>query len=250
MTETFRKTLSRRHFLSSAAFVIAATASSSVLARTISGALPWSPFSAEPPPQVQPSGWYFFTADEAHLVEAIVDRLIPADDLSIGGKEAGCAIYIDRQLIGAFGKSSRLYTQGPFLPGLPTQGYQGATNPAQRYRMGLAAIDTYVGTSQNGKKFTDLGPTEQDTVLKGLESGDITLPDNVSGKQFFGLLLQNTMEGFFADPIYGGNKGMVSWHLLGFPGARYDYRDHVSKHNQTYPLPPVSIAGSPDWSLK
>ncbi|WP_352673634.1 hypothetical protein [Mesorhizobium sp. M0618] len=35
--------------------------------------------------------------------------------------------------------------------------------------------------------------------------------------------------------------------MLGFPGARYDYRDHVSKHNQPYPQPPVSIIGRPEW---
>lgn len=58
------------------------------------------------------------------------------------------------------------------------------------------------------------------------------------------------MEGFFADPVYGGNKDMVSWRMLGFPGARYDYRDHVSKLNQPYPLPPVSIAGAPEWLEK
>jgi gluconate 2-dehydrogenase gamma chain len=49
------------------------------------------------------------------------------------------------------------------------------------------------------------------------------------------------MEGFFADPLYGGNRGMASWKMLGFPGTRYDYRDHIDKYNQPYPLGPVSI---------
>jgi len=56
-----------------------------------------------------------------------VDRLIPADHLSPGGKDAGCAVFIDRQLAGSFGKSSHLYNKGPFLPGLPTQGAPGRT---------------------------------------------------------------------------------------------------------------------------
>jgi gluconate 2-dehydrogenase gamma chain len=56
-------------------------------------------------------------------------------------------------------------------------------------------------------------------------------------------MLQNTMEGFFADQLYGGNKGMASWKMIGFPGARYDYRDHIDKHNQPYPHGPVSIYG-------
>jgi len=58
------------------------------------------------------------------------------------------------------------------------------------------------------------------------------------------------MEGFFADPAYGGNRDMASWRMIGFPGARYDYRDFVSRHNETYPLPPVSILGAADWASK
>ena len=65
---------------------------------------------------------------------------------------------------------------------------------------------------------------------------------------FFKQLLDNTMEGFFADPIYGGNRDMVSWKMIGFPGARYDYRPYLSKHNQKLDLEPVSIAGRPAWS--
>ena len=69
-------------------------------------------------------------------------------------------------------------------------------------------------------------------------------------KEFFELMLQNTMEGFFADPLYGGNRGMVSWKMIGFPGARYDYRAYVTKHNQPYPFGPVSIYGEDSWKAK
>jgi gluconate 2-dehydrogenase gamma chain len=72
----------------------------------------------------------------------------------------------------------------------------------------------------------------------------------VSSTEFFALLLENTMEGFFADPIYGGNRDMAGWKLIGFPGARYDYRDWVERHNEPYPLPPVSIMGRSDWTVK
>ncbi|ADV13192.1 gluconate 2-dehydrogenase subunit 3 family protein [Mesorhizobium sp. M7A.F.Ca.CA.001.09.2.1] len=237
--------MNRRLFLSSVA-MFTATATSAGFARSFSGTLPWTPMTSDPPTQVVAGGWHFFSAQEAALVEAIVDRIIPADELSMGGKEAGCAVYIDRQLMGAFGASSRLYTQGPFLPGLPTQGYQGEANPAQRYRTGLAAIDAFL-KQRDGKTFVELAPAEQDAFLTAMEAGKVDLPNGVKGPGFFGLLLQNTMEGFFADPVYGGNKDMVSWRMLGFPGARYDYRDHVSKHNQPYPQPPVSIIGRPEW---
>ncbi|MBV9727128.1 MAG: gluconate 2-dehydrogenase subunit 3 family protein, partial [Gammaproteobacteria bacterium] len=49
---------------------------------------------------------------------------------------------------------------------------------------------------------------------------------------------------------YGGNRDMCSWKMIGFPGARYDYRDWVGRHNERYPYPPVSIAGRPDWTPK
>jgi hypothetical protein len=64
----------------------------------VKGGLPWTPNAADPPPAVRPGPWLYFTADEAAAVEALVDRLIPADDLTPGGKDLGCAVYIDRQL--------------------------------------------------------------------------------------------------------------------------------------------------------
>ena len=84
-------------------------------------------------------------------------------------------------------------------------------------------------------------------MLKGIEGGDVKLKD-VDGKAFFTLFLQNTIEGFFSDPIYGGNRDMVGWKLLGFPGARYDYRPYVKKHNQKLGLAPVGIKGRPGWT--
>jgi len=240
----------RRQFLSSVAFTVLATGSGPVLARSISGSLPWEARSADPPIQVRPGGWLFFTPEEVSTMEAVADRLIPADELSIGGRDAGCVVYLDRQLVGSYGASSRLYTRGPFMPGLPTQGYQAPDTPAQRYRTGLAALNAWTRDNKGGKRFFELSPDDQDATLRDLEAGKITLADNVDAKSFFNLMLSNVMEGFFADPIYGGNKDMASWKMLGFPGARYDYRDHVTKHNQPYPLPPVSIAGSTEWMTR
>ena len=58
------------------------------------------------------------------------------------------------------------------------------------------------------------------------------------------------MEGFFSDPIYGGNRDMAAWKMIGFPGARYDSAPYVARHDQPYPLPPVGIGGRPDWSVR
>jgi gluconate 2-dehydrogenase gamma chain len=155
-------------------------------------------------------------------------------------------VFIDRQLAGPFGQASRLYTKGPFRHGTPTQGYQGDLSPAGRYREGLAALDAYTRAAHAGRGFAQLPPATQDEVLKGLESGaiDLKLHSGADTRAFFELVLQNTMEGFFADPLYGGNRGMASWKMLGFPGARYDYRDHIAKHNVPYPRGPISIYGA------
>lgn len=237
--------------MSSAASVAVLTTATAVTARTFPGGmLPWAPLAATPPVPVVPGDWHFFTVEEGRTVEAIVDRLIPSDALSVGGKDAGCAVYLDRQLAGSYGSSSRLYTKGPFRAGLPTQGYQGQASPAELYRVGLAAINKVVKQGHGGKSFAELGANEQDQFLKDLEADKVTLPDGVVGKVFFGLILNGTMEGFFADPIYGGNKDMAAWKMIGFPGARYDYRDFVSRHNETYPHPPVSILGATDWTMK
>jgi len=235
---------SRRHFLATASALPILAYAGKAAARSISGELPWHPFAGEPPKPVNPMGWYFFTPEEVVTVEAIVDRLIPHDGLSIGGKEAGCAIFIDRQLAGSFGKSSRLYMKPPFANGLPTQGYQGDLTPTGRYRDGLRALNDYAG-KRHGKPFAQLRGEDQDAILTGLESGeiDLKLPHGLNSRAFFELVLQNTMEGFFADPLYGGNKGMAGWKLVGFPGARYDYRDHIEKHNVPYPKGPISIYG-------
>jgi gluconate 2-dehydrogenase gamma chain len=51
-----------------------------------------------------------------------------------------------------------------------------------------------------------------------------------------------------ADPIYGGNRNMASWKMIGFPGTHYDYREWIDRHNQRVTLPTVAIATHPNWA--
>lgn len=240
--------ITRRRLLMSTTAALFFAAAGNAGAVIIKGVTPWKPFDYDPPEALGPGGWYFFTADEATTMGAIVDRLVPADDLSVGGKDAGCVEFIDRQLAGSYGTYERLYMQGPFLQPTPLQGDQSDLVPQQRYRIGLAALDAHCRQTLQ-KPFAGLSGDQQDTVLKGLEKGDIDLK-GIQARQFFSIMLQNTMEGFFADPIYGGNKDMASWKMLGFPGARYDYRDYVEIHNKKIDLQPLSIAGRADWKQK
>jgi gluconate 2-dehydrogenase gamma chain len=101
--------MTRRRLLASTAIVAVTVMGSRAFARTYpGGTLPWEPGETDPPMPVRPGPWLYFTADEGAAVEAIVDRLIPPDDSGPGGKLAGCAVFIDRQLAGSFGDSRRL----------------------------------------------------------------------------------------------------------------------------------------------
>lgn len=214
-------------------------------AAIINGALPWTPDRTSPPPQISESGWRYFTNDEAVTVEALVDRLIPPDPETPGGKDTGCAVFIDRQLAGPYGRSEGLYVAGPFHDGTREQGPQSPLNPAEHYRKALAALDAYCHKTRGGKRFAELEDADQDKIIAGLEDGSIDLGDKKGS--FFKLLLKDTQQGFFADPIYGGNKDMAGWKMIGFPGARYDYRDWVDHHNEKFPRPPIGLADHPDW---
>lgn len=209
----------------------------------------WTPGPGEPPIAVKPGPWEYFTPEEGATVEILVERLIPGDEYSPSGRDAGCAVFIDRQLAGFYGSSERLYMRPPFISGSPMQGFQSPLTPAAQYRRGLAAVIAWCRLAYIGKSPTDLSPEQRDTLLKGLEGGQVKL-EGADGRGFFELLLTNTMEGFFADPLYGGNKDFAGWTMLGFPGARYDYRDHIARHNERFPLPPVGITGRPDWNRK
>ena len=188
----------------------------------------------------RPEAYAYLTGPEVAFIEAAVDRLIPTDALSPGGKEAGVAYYIDQQLAGRYGRGDTMYTHGPWAAGLPTQGYQLRFTPAEVYRRGMAATDAYA-TVTYGKVFHLLDGTHQDAVLKGLESGAI-LFENVPAKTFFGMLLGDTVQGFFADPMYGGNRDKIGWKMIGFPGVGAVYLESIDKLNVPYNVAPVGIA--------
>jgi gluconate 2-dehydrogenase gamma chain len=238
----------RRELLISTAMTLVFSATSA-RALVVKGSLPWATNAGTPPTAVQPGPWVYFTPEEGAAIEALVDRLIPPDPQTPGGKDAGCAVFIDRQLAGPYGSYEGLYMRGPFADGTPEQGLQSPMTPAERYRQSLAALYKYCRANYAGKPFAELPDDQKDKVISGLEQGSVKL-DGANGQVFFEELLRNTQEGFFADPIYGGNRDMVGWKMIGFPGARYDYRDWVERHNERYPLPPVGITGRPEWVPK
>ena len=216
--------------------------------QTFSGTMPWRGGAADYPPFPEKgSGYVYFTPAEAAFIEAACDRLIPKDATGPSGVEAGVPIFLDRQLAEGYGRGEHFYLGGPWPKGTPEQGYQSRFTPAQFYRAAIPAIEAYAGGQFGGRAFKDLAAADQDKILKALESGDARLK-GVEAKPFFALFLQNVKEGYFSDPLYGGNRDMGAWKMIGFPGAHYDYREWVSHHGERAPYPPVSIAGRPGWS--
>lgn len=248
MATVTRTTMTRRHaLLAGAAAACFASGLSSAHAVELTGMPAWDANAGAPPTTAPTGPWQFFTPEEAAVVEAIVDRLIPPDPQWPGGKDAGCAVFIDRQLAGPFGSARGLYMRPPFDEDATNVGPQSPFTPAQRYRRSLAALDQHCKAAFAGKSFAAIPDDQKDKLLSELQGGSVQLAD-ASGRGFFEMILQNTREGFFADPLYGGNRDMAGWRMIGFAGARYDYRDWVERHNEKYPHPPVSIVGRPEWS--
>jgi gluconate 2-dehydrogenase gamma chain len=187
----------------------------------------------------RPEKFMFLSPAEAAFLDAAVARLIPADELGPGAKEAGVTYFIDQQLFGGFGVMAKMYRQGPHAEGTPQQGYQSPLTPQEVYRAAIAEVNAGC-VKQYGKAFDKLATAQQDEVLRALDEGKFAL-DAVPPRFFFNLLLDNTVEGFFSDPIYGGNRDKIGWKLVGFPGVAAVYTQHVEKHGVPYDALPVSI---------
>lgn len=174
---------------------------------------------------------------------AIFDRLIPADEHGSSASEAGCIEFIDSELAGDYGSGAALYLSGPLNPG-NEEALMGSpqflTPPRERYLTGLKALEAWSQKTQH-KPFYEMDTAAIDSFLKDMEAGKIDLGKEINSQALFELMLQNVREGYLADPIYGGNKNMVGWKMIGFPGARYDYRPYIDRRNENLALIPVSL---------
>jgi gluconate 2-dehydrogenase gamma chain len=189
------------------------------------------------PHQTPQTTYVFFNMEESRFIEAAVARLIPADEEWPGALEACVPNYIDKQLVGAWGAGERLYRSGPWQPGTASQGYQLPYTPAELFRTALAAINKELSRTP----FAQMSPDDQDSYLKKLEAGGQDL-GGVPSEVFFAQLWESTVEGFFSDPVYGGNCNMVSWRMIRFPGAYASYYDLVDQHGMKLDRPPTSLA--------
>jgi gluconate 2-dehydrogenase gamma chain len=181
------------------------------------------------------------TATEAAFLGAAYDTIIPADRLSPSGTDCGLLAYIDRQLAGAWGNGARLYRSGPFIQGKPEQGYQLSLTPREFFAAGIKAANEWTRKTY-GNELERLSTAEREAALKAMEAGKAEFV-GVNGKQFFEAVLASAMEGFFADPIYGGNRDKVSWRMVGYPGLPAAYADKASEYRgKKVVIEPQSIA--------
>jgi gluconate 2-dehydrogenase gamma chain len=153
-----------------------------------------------------PGGWHFFTPAEAGLVEGISEQIIPADQ-DPGAKDAGVVYFIDRQLVG------------------PYQRFQA------KYRQGLPCVQA-TSRKMFGKDFEQLAWDDQTTLLKKLEAGRASkeLWTDPAAGEFFNLVRDHSMQGFYGSPRHGGNRNYVSYHMMGLEYPRVMGQNRYGKH--------------------
>jgi gluconate 2-dehydrogenase gamma chain len=240
MTQAGESGSSRRNFIKGAA----ALAPLAALGSATATANPTDPTMGAPPPPHPAEDSYsptFFTPDEWAFLNAACARLIPRDENGPGAVELGVPQYIDRQMATAWADGGIWYMQGPFVEAKPEFGYQSALTPKQQFRLGIKAIDGLCQKSY-AKTFAGLSPELQDNTLRRIEKGDLTSPDIPLKTFFTSFLLKTAMEGYFGDPMYGGNKDMAAWTMIAYPGVRADYLEWVGEA-KPYPYGPVSLYG-------
>src|SRR5436305_1940808 len=156
----------------------------------------------------------FLNDDDAATVAAFTERLMPGAPGKPGALDAGVLNYIDLALAGAYADQQDFY------------------------RRGLAALDAYCRKAHN-EPFTRLSASQQDEVIKALEEGKATGFTWPSAQAFFNTLRTHTIEGMFADPVYGGNKDFAGWRLVGFPGAQPQFTQADMQSREAYPGTPM-----------
>ena len=134
-----------------------------------------------------------------------------------------------------------MYRAGPFHKGKPEQGYQLPLTPREFFAAGIAAANAWTRQTY-GKDFDFLSAAQRVQALTAMEEGKAEFRD-FNSRTFFNQLLAITMQGFFADPIYGGNRNKVAWKMIGFPGLPAVYADKIDAYrDKRYVAEPQSIA--------
>lgn len=212
---TDRPRISRRDLLKTAG-----AAGAAAFIPAAASATPTAPIA--PPPAASapaaPAGPMMnLTARETEILAAMVDRLIPSDDMGPGAIEAGAMRYIDRALS------------------------EAESDSVEEYRTGLAALDRYARYSR-GSAFVELSDQDKDSVLIDVQLGAATgagVGFAGSSGSFFNMVKSHTWQGTFGDPAYGGNVDFIGWDILGYPGVRMRVSPADQRELEAGSLPPA-----------
>ncbi len=233
------ESIARRKFLVGAGLAGTAVAAGMTQPAPAEAQAAATPAAAATTAQAEPL--LYLNETEHAFVVAAVDTLIPADELSPSGSDCGCATYIDRQLASAWGGGAKMYRAGPFVKGKPEQGYQLPLTPAEFMSTGIAAANAW-SRKTYGHDFDRLDAEKRIEACKAMQEGKAAF-ENFNARAFFARLLTLTMEGFFGDPIYGGNRNKASWRMLQFPGLPATYANLIDEYrDKRYVAEPQSIA--------
>jgi gluconate 2-dehydrogenase gamma chain len=213
-----RRHASRREFLARAAAGAGAVAGAGVVAEAAQGnqdehAGAGAPAAAQSRSDGQGHG-AFFNQNDAATVAAFAERLMPGAPGKPGARDAGVVNYIDLALAGAYADLQDFY------------------------RRGLSQLDDHCRKTYN-ESFLRLQTSQQDAVIRALEEGTATGFTWPTAQEFFNTIRTHTMEGMFADPIYGGNKDFAGWRLVGFPGAQPVFTPADMQSRQAFARAPI-----------
>ena len=179
----------------------------------------------EAPAHLHSRGGAFFNQEDAATIAAFTERLMPGAAGKPGAREAGVLRYIDLALAGAYADLQDFY------------------------RRSLAQLDAYCRKTYQ-ESFRRLDAARQDEVITALERDQVTGFTWPSGLEFFNIIRTHTMEGLFADPIYGGNQNFAGWRLVGFPGAQSIFTPADMRSRQAFTREPIIGLEASDESAK
>ncbi|ROU03768.1 gluconate 2-dehydrogenase subunit 3 family protein [Histidinibacterium lentulum] len=203
----------------------------------LSAAVPGPAKAQNPFQRIDGRPWFFLSDAEARFFAAAGDTLIPGDEFP-SATQAGVVDFIDLQLAGPYGQGATLYLKGPFPQGTSAQGWQMPYTPADLFRRGIALM------GDSGTPLADLDAEGRNDAMTRLSEGETDIGPDIPATGLFDELWALVREGYFADPIYGGNRDYAGWEMVGFPGAHAYYLDFVEV-NAPYPVQPRGIAHVP-----
>lgn len=239
---------SRRKFIKNTGMVAGGVVGGSLLGGILTDKLSTKPETQtknENATKFQEARQFFSRFEDFVVLQAATERIFPKDDNGPGAIELGVPYFIDKQLAGRWGNNGRDYRHGPFTE--KAQGKPNNSNPEIEQLM-LTRGDIFIqgvrkmnqiSQDRFNTSFDKAEEDQQIEILKDFDDDKVKMK-GVSSRNFFILLRQTTLEGAYADPLYGGNKDMQGWKMKEFPGAQPSYAN-VIEDKDFVKMEPMSL---------